>query len=37
MRFEVQQADLIKALTALSRIIVKVQRDSILQNVLIKK
>lgn len=37
MKFEIQQTELIKALTALSRIITKVPKDSILQNVLIKK
>ena len=37
MRFEVQQAELIKALTALSRMIVKVAKDSYLQNVKITK
>lgn len=37
MKFEVQQADLIKALTALSRIITKVSKDSYLQNVKITK
>ena len=37
MKFEVQQADLIKALTALSRMITKVPKESYLQNVKITK
>lgn len=37
MKFEVQQADLIKALTALSRMITKVPKESALQNVKISK
>lgn len=37
MKFEVQQVDLIKALTALSRMITKVPKESYLQNVKITK